>query len=244
MVAPGFQRLTKLIDAHPPEGTLTKVTIQLEPGADGIDAATDMEVAALTPKAQKALGKAIDALRSNKPADARGPLETASKLAPKSAEVQYLYGLYSSSVGDSAQAKSYWAKAIELYPQHFRALIALSEAMLRENQPSDALAYLKRAVRAEPSSWRAHALSAEAYLRQGSPEEAIKQAERALELGHAKADVVQPVLAAALIRHGERNRAATILQAYLQVHPADIDAKKQLVFLQTPPPRMRRMTAE
>ena len=234
VVAPGFQRLTKLIDAHPPEGTLTKVTIQLEPGADGIDAATDMEVAALSPKAQKALGKAIDALRSKKPADARGPLETASRLAPKSAEVQYLYGLYSSGVGDNTQAKSYWTKAIELYPQHFRALVALSEAMLRENKPSDALPYLKRAVRAEPSSWRAHALSAEAYLRQGSPEEAIKEAERALELGHAKADVVQPVLAAALIRHGERDRAATILQAYLQDHPADIDAKKQLVFLQTP----------
>lgn len=235
VVAPGFQRLTKRIDAHPPEGTLTKVTIQLEPGADGIDAATDMEVAALPPKAQKALGKAIDALRSNKPADARGPLETASRLAPKSAEVQYLYGLYSSSVGDTTQAKSCWTKAIELYPQHFRALVALSEAMLRENKPGDALPYLKRAVRAEPSSWRAHALSAEAYLRQGSLEEAIKEAERALELGHAKADIVQPVLAAALIRHGERDRAATILQTYLQEHPADIDAKKQLMFLQAPP---------
>jgi tetratricopeptide (TPR) repeat protein len=237
VVAPGFQRLTKVIDAHPPDGTLTKVTIQLEPGADGIDAATDLEVAALTPKAQKALGKAIDALRSNKPADARGPLETASRLAPKSAEVQYLFGLYSSSVGDNTQAKSYWTKAIDLYPQHFRALVALSEAMLRENKPSDALPYLKRAVRAEPSSWRAHALFAEAYLREGSLEEAIKQAERALELGHAKADIVQPVLAAALIRHGERDRAATILQAYLQEHPADIGAKKQLVYLQTPSPQ-------
>ena len=234
VVAPGFSRVTKLIDAHPPEGTLTKATIRLQPGEDGIDAAIDMEVAALSPKAQKALGKAIDALRSKKPADARGPLETASKLAPKSAEVQYLYGLYSSSVGDNIQAKACWTKAVELHPLHFRALVALSEAMLRENRPGEALPYLARAIRAEPSSWRAHALSAEAYLRQGSNEEAIKQAERAVELGHAKAAIVQPVLAAALIRQGDRDRAATILQAYLQEHPADIDAKKQLVYLQTP----------
>ncbi len=233
VLAPGFVRVTKQIDAHTQGTTLIKVTIQLEPAAEGIDATTDMEVAALAPKAQKALGKAIEALRANKPADARSSLETASRIAPESAEVQYVYGVYESRVGDNAQAKTCWTKSLELYPQHFRALISMSETLLKENKPSEALPYLERAMRAEPTSWRAHALTAEAYLRQGSPEEAIKQAERALELGHGKAAVVQPVLSAALIRHGERDRAAAILQAYLQEHPSDVEAKKQLVMLQT-----------
>ncbi len=235
VVAPGYATLTKQIEvyANGQMNTLIKITVQLEAAAEGIDAATDMEVAALPSKAQKALGKAIEALRANKPADARSPLETASRIAPKSAEVQFMYGLYESRIGDSAQAKTYWTRTLELYPQHFRALISMSEALLKENKPSEALPYLQRAMRVEPTSWRAHALAAEAHLRKGSPEEAIKQAERALALGHGKAAVVQPVLAAALIRHGERDRAATVLQAYLQEHPANTDAKKQLVILQT-----------
>ena len=234
VLAPGFGRLTKQIDAHPQGETLMKLTIQLEPGAEGIDATTDLEVAALAPKAQKALGKAIEALRANKPRDARNSLEIADRLAPKSPEVQYMYGLYELRVGDNSEAKSRWTKALELYPQHYRALISLSESFLQENKPADALPYLQRAVRAEPTSWRAHALCAEAYLRQGSLEESIKESERALELGHGKAAVVQPVLSLALIRHGEKERAGAILQTYLQEHPADVEAKKQLVLLQTP----------
>jgi tetratricopeptide (TPR) repeat protein len=234
VLAPGFGRLTKQIDAYPQGETLLKVTLQLEPGAEGIDATTDMEVAALAPKAQKALGKAIEALRANKPGDARNSLETANRLAPKSAEVQYMYGLYELRVGDNSQAKSHWTKALELYPQHYRALISLSESLLQENKPAEALPYLQRAVRAESTSWRAHALCAEAYLREGSLEESIKESERALELGHGKADVVQPVLSLALIRHGEKERAAAILQSYLQEHSADVEAKKQLVLLRTP----------
>jgi tetratricopeptide repeat protein len=145
-------------------------------------------------------------------------------------------------VGDKAQAKRYWTKSLELHPQHFRALISLSQELLGENKPSEAVPFLERAIRTEPSSWRAHALMAEAHLRQGSLEESIKQAERALELGHGKATVVQLVLAAALIRHGERERAATILKGYLQEHPGDREAKKQLAFLETPPSQVASVT--
>lgn len=231
VVAPAYERALKRIDA---QSGLLKVTIELQAVSDSEDAAFAVGMAALPPKVQKEVGKAIEALRSKKPADARGHLDAASRLAPKSAEVQYLNGLYASTSGDHMQAKSYWMKTLELYPQHYGALVSLSEALLRENKAGEALPYLERAVRAQPSAWRAHAVSAEAYLRQGSSEEAIKEAERALELGHGKAAIVQPVLAAALIGHGERDRAAMILQTYLREHPTDVEAKKQLVLLQTP----------
>jgi Tfp pilus assembly protein PilF len=235
VLAPGFARIVKQIDAHPQGETLMKVTIQLEPAAEGIDATTDMELAALNPKAQRALGKAIEALRANKPKDARNALETAARIAPQSAEVQYVYGAYELGVGDKALAKSYWIKSIELYPQHFRALISLSEQLLEENKPNEALPYLQRAMRAEPTSWRAHALTAEAHLRLGSLEECIKQAERALELGHGQAAVVQPVLAVALARKGEKSRATKTLQSYLLERPSDAEARKLLEKLQSNP---------
>ncbi|HEX4543406.1 MAG TPA: tetratricopeptide repeat protein, partial [Candidatus Acidoferrum sp.] len=233
VLAPAYERAVKRIDAQ--NQSSMKVTIELQRVSDVEDAAFAVGVAALAPKVQKEVGKAIEALRSNKPADARGHLEAASRLAPKSAEVQYLYGLYSAKFGDNAQAKSYWSKTLELYPQHFGALVSLGEALLKEGKTSEALQYLERALQAEPTAWRAHAIAAGAYLRQGSAEQSIKEAERALELGHGKAAMMQPVLAAALMKHGERERATAVLQNYLQEHPGDADAKKQLVFLQTPP---------
>jgi tetratricopeptide (TPR) repeat protein len=232
VVAPGFGRVTKQVDAHAQGGTLIKLTIQLQPPAEGEDAVIDTEFASLAPKAQKAIGKAIEALRSNKLAEARSHLETAYRVAPTSAEVNYIFGVYSSQMSDRVQAKSHWTKAIELYPKHYRALLSLSQALLDENKPGEALPYLDRAVRAEPFSWRAHAIYADAYLRQGSPDEAIQQAERALELGHGQAAVVQRFLAAALAKRGEKDKAAGVLQTYVQEHPADTAAKKQLENLQ------------
>ena len=232
VVAPGFGRVTKLIDTHAQGTTLMKVTIQLEPMPEGEDTVIEAELAALAPKAQKAVGKAIESLRNNKLPEARNQLDTAYRVAPKSAEVNYLFGVYSLQMKDYVQAKSYWTKALELYPNHYRALLSLSQTLLDENKPSEALPYLKRAVRAEPSSWRAHAVYADAYLRQGSPDEAVQQAERALELGHGQAAIVERYLAAALAKRGEKDRAVSVLQNYVKDHPADTDAKKQLENLQ------------
>ena len=234
VVASGFGRVTKRVDAQAQSTALMKVTIQLQPAPEGEDAITDAEIASLAPKAQKAMGKAMEALRSNKLAEARSHLETAYRVAPTSAEINYLFGVYSLQLSDRVQAKSYWTKALELYPKHYRALLSLSQALLDENKTGEALPYLDRAVRAEPSSWRAHAIYADAYLRQGFPDEAVKQAERALELGRGQAAVVQRFLAAALAKRGEKDKAVGVLQAYAQEHPADTAAKKQLESLQLP----------
>jgi tetratricopeptide (TPR) repeat protein len=235
VVAPGFGRVTKAIDTNIAGASLMKVTIELQPAPEGEDAVTDLELAALAPKAQKALGKAIESLRGNKLRQAGSQLETAYRVAPSSAEVNYLYGVYSSQMSDRVQAKAYWTKALELYPNHYRALLSLSQVLMDENKAGEALPYLKRAVRAEPSSWRAHAIYADAYLRQGSADEAVKQAERALELGHEQAAIVQRYLAAALAKTGERDKAVNVLQTYVREHPSDNDAKKQLENLQLRP---------
>jgi tetratricopeptide (TPR) repeat protein len=234
VVAPGFEKATKEIDANSRGAGLVKVAIQLQPATDGEDTITDLELTSLSPKAQKAIAKAIEALRLNKLPDARNQLETASRFAPKSAEVDYLYGVYSLQMKDRAQAMSYWTKALEVYPKHFRSLLSLSQALLDDNKLSDALVYLNRAVRVNPYSWRAHAIYASAYLRHGSPDEAIQQAQRALELGHGQAALVERYLAAALAKRGEKDKAVAVLQTYVQEHPSDNDAKKQLENLQLP----------
>jgi tetratricopeptide (TPR) repeat protein len=233
VVAPGFARTMKQIDASVQHRTLLKFTVQVQPATDGEDTITDLELVSLAPKAQKAIAKAIEALRNNKLPEARNQLETASRAAPKSAEVDYLFGVYSLQMKDRAEAKAYWTKALEVYPKHFRSLLSLSQALVDDGKLADALLYLDRAVRVEPSSWRAHAIYAEAYLLHGSADEAIQQAERALQLGRGEAVVVKRYLAAALAKRGEKDKAIDVLQKYVEERPADMAAKKQLENLQS-----------
>jgi tetratricopeptide (TPR) repeat protein len=210
-----------------------KVTIQARP-ADTEDAASEAALAALSPKAHKEMGKALVALRAKKPADAQSHLEAAYRLEPKNAEVNYIFGVYSSQLNKKEEAQSYWEKTLELDPTHVSALLALSNLLLREKKPAEAQPYLDRAMEAEPSSWRVHALLAEALLMQGSSQEAIEHGQRALELGHSRAAAVAPLLARAFAERGDTDKAIGILHDYVKEHPEDTAASVQLERLQSP----------
>lgn len=189
----------------------------------------------LGPRLQKELGKALEALRANKPADARSHLEVVYRLAPGDADANFLFGVYSSQMNDWVRARNYWENVLTHSPSHLGALLSLGEALMRENKSAEAADYLNRAVASAPTSWRAYAVLANAFLRQGMLDESIERAERALELGHSQAGVVQPVLARALHLRGEKERAIHVLRGYLQDHPTDAAATRQLENLQGSP---------
>jgi tetratricopeptide (TPR) repeat protein len=172
----------------------------------------------LAPKLQKELGKALEALRANRPSEARKHLDSVYRVAPTDADANFLFGIYSSQMNDWLNAKGFWLKVLSSSPGHLGALLSLGDALLREGKPAEAAPYFYRAVEAEPTSWRAHAALAEACMRQGLLDESITQAERALELGHSQAEIVLPLLARALYLHGDQQRAALVFQAYLQEH--------------------------
>jgi tetratricopeptide (TPR) repeat protein len=226
VVAPGYQTAKRAFEVL--DRTEVKVRVDLQPMSDKEEAASDRGIAALTPKVQRDVGKALEALRANKPGDARSHLEAAQRAAPNSAEVEYLFGLYWSKSNNPAQAQACWMKTLELNPKHLSALLAVSQGLLQEHKAAEAVPYLNRALDEEPSSWRAHTLLAQACLLQGMREDAIKHAERAMELGHERAASVQPLLARALAEGGDRAHAIQILQGYLQSYPADANATKQL----------------
>src|SRR6266446_790640 len=232
VVAPAYERATKNVDAL--ANSSTRVTVVLRPGSNSGDTALAAGFASLAPKAQKEMAKAMEMLRASKPNVARGHLDAANRLAPNQAEVSYLFGVYSSQLDDWTQAKAHWTETLELYPRHFRALLSLSEISIREKKPREAAEYLKRASEVEPSSWRPHAILAEAYCMQHSRDEAMKEAVRALELGRGQAAMVQPLLAQCLAERGDRDKAISTLQVYLQDHGVDAAAKKQLESLQNP----------
>ncbi len=232
VVAPGYENAIEEFSSY--NSGAARVTIAMRPAPNVEKTAPGPSRILLAPKAQKELGKALEALRANKPADARSHLDAAYRLAPNHPEVNYLFGVYFSQLKDSEKAKSYWTKTLEFDPKHSSALLSLSEALMREKNLGDAESYVKRAVDADPSSWRAHAILADVFLQKHSPDEAIKQAERALELGHGQAAIVQPLLARALAESGDKERAIKALQEYIQNHPEDAGARGQLERLGSP----------
>jgi len=142
--------------------------------------------------------------------------------------VNYVFGLYASSLGDWEQAKTYWTRVLQLLPDDVPTMVSMSEALLRENKSTEAEEYLDRAVKIDPSYWRTQAVLADVALRKGSTREAVQHAERAIELGHREASSVSPLLARALV-----TEANEVLRAYLKDHPGDDAAKKQLDGLNT-----------
>lgn len=229
VAAPGYENVSKEFDGY--NAGASRVVIDMRPASNGNAGAGPPQML-LAPKAQKELSKALDALRANKPGDARSHLEAAYRLAPNHPAVNYLYGVYFLQMKDQGKAKSYWAKALEFNPKHVSALLSLSEALLREQKIPDAETYIKRAVEADPNSWRAHAILADVLLKQDQPGEAVKEADRAVELGKGQAAMVQPLLARALMASGNQERAGKVLQEYVQAHPDDAAAHKQLERLQ------------
>ncbi len=225
VLAPKYEAAVKQLEVQ--EHSLAKLTIELTP-LSAEDAASSVGLYALAPKTQREVGKALEDLRANKTNDARKHLETAQRAAPTSAEIAYLFGVYSSQVKDQVQARAYWMKALELNPKHLSALLAVGQDLLQGNKPAEAMPYLTRASEAEPASWRAHALLAEGFVLQHQNDESVKQAERAIQLGHEQAAVVQPLLARALAARGDRGEATKVMQIYVQAHPADTAASKDL----------------
>jgi tetratricopeptide (TPR) repeat protein len=232
VVAGGYEKAVEEVEIVGGGGQ--SVIVSLRPESSGGGATPVLHgPPLLAPKAQKELGKALEALRAGKLAEARKHLDAVYRLAPSHPDVNFLFGVYSSQMTDWQQAKTYWEKAITFYPQHLLAQISLSDALLRENKPTDAIPHLKKALEIEPNSWRAHAFLADADLRLGSSEEAVREAERAIELGKERAAVVRPMLAKALVAQGKADRAIQTLESYLREHPADTDAQKQLASLRT-----------
>ncbi|HYL64604.1 MAG TPA: tetratricopeptide repeat protein [Candidatus Methylomirabilis sp.] len=233
VIAPGYETATKQFEIAKP-GAVT-VTVNLQP-MEAEDAAAAIGFYALPSKVQKDVGKALEALRANKPTNALSHLQAAEHNAPNTAEIAFLFGLYSSEMKDPVKAKSYWMKTLELNPKHLSALIEVGQQLIQENKPAEALPYLKRAVDAGPDSWRAQTLLSEACVMQGMNDEAVKHAQRAIDLGHDRASAAQLVLVRVLVQKHETEQAVHILEGYVKAHPADKETADYLNTLKNPKP--------
>lgn len=225
VVAPGYETASQVFEVNTPGAV--SVTLSLKP-LEAEDAATSRGFYALPPKVQRDIGKALEALRANKPYNAIKHLESAQRDATKSAEVEYLFSIYSTETRDPVRARSYWMKTLELDPQHLSTLLAVGQDDLQSNKSAEALPYLKRAIQVEPNSWRAQLLYSEALVIEKMNDEAAQHALRAIDLGHDSASAAQLVLVRVLVQKGQVGQAVSKLEEYVKAHPSDKESANYL----------------
>jgi Tfp pilus assembly protein PilF len=197
--AVGYQKKELVVEISTPgEHAQSQVALTRESSAN--PAAGPGGPPILAPKAQKEFSKAIEALRASNPEEAKKHLEKLSENAAGNPDVNYAWGIYYAELKDWTTAKSYWGKAVQIYPSHASSLAALGQVALQDGDPPTAIRYLERAAETAPSSWHFQELLAEAYLEHQEYEQAQKHAERAIEMGKERASLARTVLAKAVAK--------------------------------------------
>lgn len=213
------------LSTHQELTVLSPVTQHIDIVLHGDPAAVTLkEASGLMPrKAKKEAHRAVSLLKSGRLAEAQKHLETAYKLAPSNADLNFLLGYLHLEKGDYAQAATYLGTSAGLSPHSAQTLTLLGKTnLLQQNYPA-ARSALERAVLADAEDWLAHCFLADAYFHEKEYDKARDEAQVAIAKGaqHGKnaASTAQIVLGQALIRLGHKDEGIRVLEAFLKDSP-------------------------
>ncbi|HEV3510805.1 MAG TPA: tetratricopeptide repeat protein [Candidatus Sulfotelmatobacter sp.] len=191
------------------------IVLRHDPEAVNLDVAASI----MSPKARKEAKHAISLLKAGNLIHAQKELDQAYKLAPSSAELNFLLGYLYFQKKDFAQAGTYLGTAANLSPHNAQALTLLGQAGLERQDYPAARSALERAVVADADNWLPHNLLADAYLRQNDYGKARDEAQVAIEIGKSAAGPAQLVLGQALLGLGDNQQGLQALNTFLKQSP-------------------------
>ncbi|MGH9709238.1 MAG: tetratricopeptide repeat protein, partial [Candidatus Acidiferrales bacterium] len=180
----------------------------------------------LSPRAEKEVERGLKDLRSNKIVSGQKHLQKALSLSPGNPYSNYAMGMSYLLTKDLTAARPYLEKSVSIDPKQAPALLALGTLRFEQADYPGAIRILTQSVQLDPSSWKAQWMLAGSYLYQKDFENARKAAERALASGKEKANQVQLLLGEALAGLGEREKALSAFQSFLNQYPKDPNAAK------------------
>jgi tetratricopeptide (TPR) repeat protein len=212
--------------------TTRREVIVLSPLTQHIDIVLRRDPAAVTlneasgfmpRKARKAAHRAISFLKSGQLAGAQKHLETAYKLAPSNADLNFLLGYLHLEKKDYAQARTYLRTAASLSPHSAQTLTLLGKANLLERNYPAARSALEQAVLVDAEEWLPHCLLADAYLQEKEYAKARDEAQTAIakgaRLGKNAAAAAEIVRGQALIALGQKDEGTRALEAFVKGSP-------------------------
>lgn len=180
----------------------------------------------LAPRAEKEVQKGLKDLQSNKIDSAQKHFQKALGMAPGNPYVNYVMGMSYLLAKQLTPAGPYLEKSVSIDPKQAPALLALGTLRFEQKNYPGAVQILVQAVQLDPSSWKAQWMLAGSYLYQKDFEHARESAERALAYGKGNANQVQLLLGEALAGLGEREKALSAFQSFLNQYPKDPNAAK------------------
>ncbi len=219
VTAVGYLTAHKEILALSPSTQHIEIVLERDPAA-----VTLKEASGVMPrKAKNEANRAVSLLKSGRLPDAQKHLETAYKLAPSNADLNFLFGYLRFQQKDYAQARTYLSTAAGLSPHSAQTLTLLGKTnLLQENYPA-AKSALEQAVLVDAEDWLPHCLLAEAYFREKEYDKAREEAQVAIAKGarHGKnaAATAEIVLGQALIGLGRKDEGTRALEAFVNECP-------------------------
>jgi tetratricopeptide (TPR) repeat protein len=117
-------------------------------------------------------------------------LHTARRLAPTDPEADYWMGRYLIAQGRPSKAIFAFERALEIDPQHVRALRGMAEAKFLEHEIGDATQFLAQAVQLDPTDPTSRYNLACLLSLTGDAESALSELEAAIDLGYSNWDNV------------------------------------------------------
>jgi tetratricopeptide (TPR) repeat protein len=175
----------------------------------------------LAPRTEKEVERGLKDLRSRKFDSAEKHLAKALQMAPGNPYANYVMGMIYFFWERLPQAEQYLAKSVSIDPREPPALLALGTVRLQLNDKTGAIQVLNRDVQLDVKSWKGEWLLANAYLYQGNYAQARDFAERAIATGKVEAAPAELILGDALAGLGEREKAISTFQGYLDKYPND-----------------------
>ena len=186
----------------------------------------DIVDAVMAPKARKETKHAVSALKSGNLKEAQKHLEEAYKLAPSSADLNFLLGYLYFQKKYFTLAGTFLTTATSLNPHHGQAFTLLGRNGLERQDYPSARSALEQAILSDEENWLPHSLLADAYLHERSYDKARDEAQVAISKGKSNAGPAELVLGQALVGLGQNQEGIQALNAFLQESPQDAMAKQ------------------
>ena len=175
--------------------------------------------AAVPAKARKDSKLAVDALKSANYKEAQKRLDKAYKIAPASAQINFLYGYLFFELKQNDKAEKYLSQAAAIDPRKVQALTLLGRLQMQNQKYEDARKTLEQAVDADSGYWVAHNLLGDTYLRLKEYDKAREQAQMAIDGGRSAGGVALLVLGQALANTGKDKEGIDALQRFVVSNP-------------------------
>jgi tetratricopeptide (TPR) repeat protein len=199
------------------QGLKLEVILEKDPTAVDLNASDN----AIPAKARKDAMRAVNSLRSGNLKDAQKRLEDAYKVAPSSAQLNFLMGYLFLQLKDLGKSETYLTQSAGQDPRRVQSLALLGRVQLLREHYQDAETTLERAVSVDPEYWMAHNLLGDVYLKQRDYEKAQEQALLAIDKSKGAGSVAQLVLGQALANVGRDREGIKALKTFIEANPGN-----------------------